>query len=108
VSTLPRRCLDCRRLTATSPCQACRARREAIRQRGTTAERGYGATWAALSAAVLERDGHTCRYCGRPATTADHVIPKAKGGTDEMSNLVAACRSCNSGKGARILTRRVP
>lgn len=51
---------------------------------------------------ILRRDSHTCRYCGAKAPdveiTVDHVIPKALGGTDDPSNLVAACRDCNSGK----------
>jgi HNH endonuclease len=68
------------------------------RERGTTRARGYGGAWKRLSAAVLNRDNYVCRYCGGRATTADHVVPKSKGGSDAMSNLVAACRSCNSGK----------
>lgn len=51
---------------------------------------------------VLRRDGFTCRYCGaKPPDvqlTADHVVPVALGGTDEPSNLVAACGDCNGGK----------
>lgn len=51
---------------------------------------------------VLRRDDHTCRYCGAKAPdveiTVDHVVPKALGGSDDPSNLVAACRDCNSGK----------
>lgn len=51
---------------------------------------------------VLRRDNHACRYCGAtaPATTltVDHVLPKALGGTDEATNLVAACYPCNAGK----------
>lgn len=51
---------------------------------------------------VLRRDGHTCRYCGAQAPdvvlTVDHVIPTALGGGDEPTNLVTACRDCNSGK----------
>ena len=51
---------------------------------------------------VLKRDDHTCRYCGAKAPdaklTVDHVTPVALGGTDDASNLVAACRECNSGK----------
>jgi 5-methylcytosine-specific restriction endonuclease McrA len=69
--------------------------------RARTAARGYGADWQRLSAAVLRRDGHRCRYCGGHATTADHVVPRSKGGTDSMHNLVAACRSCNGSKGDR-------
>lgn len=51
---------------------------------------------------VLKRDNHTCRYCGGTAPdvilTVDHVTPVALGGTDDPSNLVAACRDCNYGK----------
>lgn len=64
-----------------------------------------GARWNALRKACLERDGHICAYCGREATTADHIIPKKAGGKDELANLVAACRSCNSSKGAKMLAR---
>lgn len=51
---------------------------------------------------VLRRDNHTCRYCGASAPevklTVDHVTPVALGGTDDPSNLVAACADCNAGK----------
>lgn len=49
---------------------------------------------------VLRRDDYTCRYCRSTenALTVDHVVPSALGGTDEPSNLVAACKDCNSGK----------
>lgn len=33
----------------------------------------------------------------------DHVIPRADGGTDDLANLVTACRECNRGKGCRSL-----
>jgi len=52
---------------------------------------------------VLRRDDHRCRYCGATAAdgarlTVDHVTPTALGGTDDPSNLVAACVDCNAGK----------
>lgn len=51
---------------------------------------------------ILRRDNHTCHYCGGTsptvALTVDHVIPRALGGTNDPSNLVAACRDCNAGK----------
>ena len=49
---------------------------------------------------VLQRDNHTCRYCRSTEgqLTVDHVTPVALGGTDDPSNLVAACRDCNAGK----------
>lgn len=51
---------------------------------------------------VLRRDNHTCRYCGANTDdgplTVDHVVPVSLGGSDDPSNLVAACRDCNAGK----------
>jgi hypothetical protein len=51
---------------------------------------------------ILRRDNHACRYCGAKAPdvalTVDHVVPVALGGTDDPSNLVTACRPCNTGK----------
>ena len=49
---------------------------------------------------VLRRDNYTCRYCwsSENQLTVDHVTPVALGGTDDPSNLVAACRDCNAGK----------
>ena len=54
-----------------------------------------------LRGAVLDRDGWTCSYCGGEATEVDHVNPRARGGATTPANLVAACRSCNKGKGIR-------
>ena len=44
-----------------------------------------------------------CIYCGVVATSVDHLIPRLVGGPDSADNLVAACRRCNSSKGARDL-----
>jgi 5-methylcytosine-specific restriction endonuclease McrA len=60
-----------------------------------------------LCAYVLERDAYTCHWCGRPAGTVDHVIARALGGTDALTNLVAACSPCNSARGAA-LTNQTP
>lgn len=52
---------------------------------------------------ILRRDGHRCQYCGRKdvSLTVDHIIPKARGGTDSWENLVCACVRCNNFKGDR-------
>ena len=51
---------------------------------------------------VLQRDYKTCHYCGQEANTVDHLIPISKGGTDEATNMVACCSTCNSSKRDRI------
>ena len=48
---------------------------------------------------VLRRDDHRCAYCGKHATTIDHVLPRSRGGGDSWQNLVACCVRCNNLKG---------
>jgi 5-methylcytosine-specific restriction endonuclease McrA len=50
---------------------------------------------------VLRRDGHRCGYCGKGATTIDHVLPRSRGGVDSWENLVACCLRCNNLKSDR-------
>jgi 5-methylcytosine-specific restriction protein A len=69
-------------------------------QRGTTTERGYGASWRGTRLAVLQ-DEPLCRHCaakGRAqlAVTVDHKVPKALGGGDERANLQPLCERCNT------------
>lgn len=60
--------------------------------------------------AIYERDGWTCQICTEavdPAVdpnstwgaTLDHITPKARGGSDDPSNLRLAHRWCNSVRG---------
>jgi 5-methylcytosine-specific restriction endonuclease McrA len=42
-----------------------------------------------------------CAYCGGPAQTVDHVLPKSRGGASSWLNLVAACFGCNRAKDDR-------
>ncbi len=43
-----------------------------------------------------------CCYCGiKESLTVDHLIPTKRGGKNAGENLVWACRSCNSSKGAK-------
>lgn len=76
------------------------------RERGTTAERGYGGAWQRRRKAFLATNP-ICVHCLareiiRPATDVDHVIPH-RGNKDLFDNgeLAALCRSCHSRKTAR-------
>ena len=53
--------------------------------------------------AVFARDGGRCVYCGAPATSLDHVIPRSRGGGHEWANVVSACRRCNHVKADRMV-----
>lgn len=74
----------------------------------TVPPRWAGRFAARLTIAVLDRDtdpalGYApCRWCGAVATTADHwPVARSDGGPDTLDNLVAACKPCNSSRGAR-------
>lgn len=54
--------------------------------------------------ALLARDKHTCQYCHGPGATIDHVIPKARGGKHEWTNVVIACTKCNNKKSDKLLS----
>lgn len=59
---------------------------------------------------LFARDEYKCQYCGRPiqelkpreALTRDHLIPLSRGGTNEWTNVVTACSSCNTRKSNRL------
>lgn len=58
---------------------------------------------AATRTRVFELDAYRCRSCGDWHDLAvDHIIPVARGGTDDLANLQTLCRSCNSAKGAKL------
>lgn len=39
-----------------------------------------------------------CVYCGNEAQAVDHIVPVAKAGTGDWTNLAPACMGCNSSK----------
>jgi 5-methylcytosine-specific restriction endonuclease McrA len=65
----------------------------------------YGSGWEALRRAVFARMGRQCWWCGRPATTVDHVLAVVLGGATELANLVPSCARCNYSRGATLGNR---
>ncbi len=57
---------------------------------------------------VFARDDYRCVYCGNvfdvAELTVDHVQPQVRSGDRSGGNLVTACRSCNTRKGAQRLS----
>lgn len=93
---------------------ACCGRAAKRRRRHNGKERASTVS-VAIRRKVFRRDHYKCCYCNEQVSmvnfpdvrephdaTVDHIVPVAKGGVDEMWNLVTACCSCNSKKHASI------
>lgn len=65
-------------------------------QRGTLA--GYE-----LGEYLLAKWGRCCAYCDTTSVPLqkEHIVPKARGGSDRASYLTLACQPCNQKKGSR-------
>ena len=64
-----------------------------------------------IATRLARLQGGVCFYCGdEPQAirgrfpTMDHFFPHSRGGSDDESNLVFACQSCDSRKGDRLPT----
>ena len=59
---------------------------------------------------LFARDGYRCQFCHRSqqefrhreCLTRDHLVPLSRGGTNDWTNVVTACSSCNTRKGNRL------
>jgi hypothetical protein len=55
--------------------------------------------------ALIERDGAVCVWCGRAPwrtdLTAEHIVPRSRGGRTSPENLTVACRACNKRRGTK-------
>lgn len=52
---------------------------------------------------LLEKWGRACAYCGKEGVPlqVEHMTPKARGGSDRITNLTLACAPCNQRKGTQ-------
>ncbi len=71
-------------------------------EEGEVHQRGELFGWE-IRSYLLEKFGRRCVYCGRGqmAFEIEHVVPKSRGGSDRVSNLVLSCHECNEAKGNR-------
>lgn len=68
-----------------------------------TKQKGNGGThtvqqWLAKRALF----GECCFYCGfERKLERDHIVPLSRGGSNDIKNIIPACRSCNARKHAK-------
>lgn len=69
-----------------------------IRKNGAAVSDLTTQQWQAIKAMF----DHRCVYCGKQPVrlTQDHIVPLSKGGNHTVSNVVPACKPCNSKKWA--------
>lgn len=61
----------------------------------------------AIRQKVLNKYQFTCCFCGaKSRLEIDHIQPVSKGGEDKMSNYQVLCKSCNSKKSNKIISRK--
>lgn len=59
---------------------------------------------AKLKEAVAQRSGGCCEYCWSQSRfspdpfSVEHILPRSKGGTDQIDNLAFSCQGCNNRK----------
>lgn len=65
--------------------------------------RNQGMNWCSQQKrlAIYLRDGLACAYCGASncRLTLDHLKPHSKNGSNEATNLVTCCNTCNAQRG---------
>ena len=76
-------------------------------------ERGYNSAWDRIRLQALKRDCYLCQECMRQGRltplavkprdhAVDHIVPKVRGGTDDLTNLESLCADpCHAAKTAR-------
>ncbi len=54
---------------------------------------------------LLEKWGRQCAYCGATDVSLqiEHILCRARGGTNRVSNLTLACELCNKAKGKQLI-----
>lgn len=63
----------------------------------------YPSDWASRAKKVKKRDNYMCQNCGSLGGSrgtaqleAHHVVPKSKGGTHNLTNLITICEECHN------------
>ncbi|MBJ2099272.1 HNH endonuclease [Serratia ureilytica] len=81
-----------------------------LEQDGRIPRAKYFHKW--IDQSIVRREGGLCHYCKNVVASPsldnqnydiDHMVPIAKGGTNDPTNLVLSCKKCNNKKGAKYI-----
>jgi 5-methylcytosine-specific restriction endonuclease McrA len=92
----PKRCKCGKPVSHGRRCRLCRrAKRYDIKKQQNKRYRDFYRS--GVRDVVIARDRGVCQYCGRRPRnpTVDHMLPVTRGGTNDETNLVVACKRCN-------------
>lgn len=83
--------------------QLLQAFEQGIKLEGEDYQRGLKYGLANTREAVFVRDNYTCQCCGKTVKDAvvlhsHHIIPRSKGGSDSINNLLTICHNCHTPK----------
>jgi len=53
-------------------------------------------SWTWMRQLCVIRDGYLCRSCAQPSQEVHHIIPKSRGGSYHLHNLVTMCKKCHA------------
>lgn len=92
-----RQCLRCDQLVRDSSyCAFHQLEADINREKKASRKLLKGGEWKRQRAKALSRDNYQCVRCGNAINlTVDHLIPRSKGGTNELSNLQTLCTECH-------------
>ncbi len=78
-------------------------REELAKKRKPKAQQIYNDEFLAIRTDVLKRDNYTCVNCGQTGTELHihHIVSRAEGGTNDLTNLVTLCSRCHSVQDAK-------
>lgn len=95
-------------------CMQCRNLAQKERDEIARATGVFNHGYLKLRFQVFQRDGFSCKYCGRSPLTdssivlhVDHIHPESKGGEFSIENLITSCFECNLGKSDILLSKRI-
>lgn len=93
-----------RALTLLDDFAAAETAKQIARQQKTSVRKAMRQNYNRLLVELGRRDGFACRKCNVATSDLqiDHILPVAKGGTNDAANLQLLCKACNIAKSDKV------